>query len=174
MRRAFESPYKLFHAVLRFSDGRGYARATQWGSAASAVNLVLLNHRFRRRRLPRVSGYSFPVHLVCRALLTRHLLSSYQLCRSRLGLIAQDDDAGGKVGVPGELKVQARTAVAEKPLPLSDDDRTDHEIQLIDQAVLQQRPHQHRAAVHDDVSAGLFFDLLELSGHIALHEMREI
>src|SRR5581483_11049575 len=41
--------------------------------------------------------------------------------------------------------------LAEEALPGADDDRVDEQAQLVDEVVLDQRPHELRAAVHDDV-----------------------
>ena len=65
-----------------------------------------------------------------------------------------------------ELQRLRSARPGKKALPRADDDRVDHEAQLVDESVLDQCLGELRTAVHDDVAVVLRLELFDLLDHV--------
>src|SRR5947207_9022470 len=86
--------------------------------------------------------------------------------------VDQDRDAAAHGFRLDELQALLVTRLAEQALSASEDDRKDHQTQLVDEIVLQQRLSELPAAVDDDVAILFALELRHRLDHIAVEHGR--
>src|SRR6201747_2721340 len=89
-------------------------------------------------------------------------------------LVGEDRDAGANRLRVGQLQRRLLGALAEQALAAAEDDREDHQPQLVDQAVREQAPHQLGAAGDQDHAVDLALDLGDLLGEVAGEHRRVV
>src|SRR5262245_2435203 len=74
----------------------------------------------------------------------------------------------------GEVELQAVDPVRERALAAAQDRREDHQPELVDEVVLEQRSHERAAAVDEDRARGLVLELLEPAHDVAGDDSRVV